>query len=83
MYATPQDLAATTEALKFFNWAYKSGTKMAADLDYVPLTALGGAAFRLGLHRRLQEMIPESAAAKFRTWRKAFYARKFQLEPEV
>jgi phosphate transport system substrate-binding protein len=37
VYATPQDLTATTEALKFFNWAYKSGTRMAADLDYVPL----------------------------------------------
>jgi phosphate transport system substrate-binding protein len=37
VYAQPQDAAATTEALKFFNWAYKSGTKMAADLDYVPL----------------------------------------------
>ena len=37
VYAQPQDLTATTEALKFFNWAYKSGTQMAADLDYVPL----------------------------------------------
>jgi phosphate transport system substrate-binding protein len=37
VYAQPQDLVATTEALKFFNWAYKSGTQMAADLDYVPL----------------------------------------------
>ncbi len=23
--------------LKFFDWAYKSGANMAADLDYVPL----------------------------------------------
>ena len=37
VYAQPQDLAATTEALKFFNWAYKSGTQMAAELDYVTL----------------------------------------------
>ena len=37
VYAAPQDLAATTEALKFFNWAYKSGAQMASDLDYVPL----------------------------------------------
>src|SRR6185312_7556001 len=37
VYAQPQDVAATTEALKFFNWAYKSGTQMAAALDYVPL----------------------------------------------
>jgi phosphate transport system substrate-binding protein len=26
-----------TEVLKFFEWAYKNGGKMAADLDYVPL----------------------------------------------
>lgn len=37
VYAQPQDAAATTEALKFFNWAYKNGTQMAAELDYVPL----------------------------------------------
>jgi phosphate transport system substrate-binding protein len=30
-------LAATSAALKFFDWAYKNGGKMAADLDYVPL----------------------------------------------
>jgi phosphate transport system substrate-binding protein len=27
------------EALKFFAWAYKDGTQMAAELDYVPLPA--------------------------------------------
>lgn len=37
VYAQPQDLAATTEALKFFSWAYKNGSQMAAELDYVPL----------------------------------------------
>jgi phosphate transport system substrate-binding protein len=37
VYAQPQDAAATGEALKFFNWAYKSGTQMASELDYVPL----------------------------------------------
>ena len=41
VYAKPPDAAATGEALKFFDWAYKNGGKMAADLDYVPLpTAL-------------------------------------------
>jgi phosphate transport system substrate-binding protein len=33
----PQDTAATTEALKFFAWAYAKGGKMAAELDYVPM----------------------------------------------
>jgi phosphate transport system substrate-binding protein len=37
VYANPPDPKATAEALKFFAWAYKNGTQMARDLDYVPL----------------------------------------------
>jgi phosphate transport system substrate-binding protein len=37
VYATPPNPAETGAALKFFDWAYKNGAKMAADLDYVPL----------------------------------------------
>jgi phosphate transport system substrate-binding protein len=37
VYAVPPDAAATGSALKFFDWAYKNGGKMAAELDYVPL----------------------------------------------
>ena len=37
LYATPPDVAATGEALKFFDWAYNNGARMAAELDYVPL----------------------------------------------
>jgi phosphate transport system substrate-binding protein len=37
MYSTPQNGAASNEALKFFDWAYKNGAPMAAELDYVPL----------------------------------------------
>jgi phosphate transport system substrate-binding protein len=37
MHATPPDPAATAAALKFFDWAFKNGGKMAAELDYVPL----------------------------------------------
>ena len=33
----PKDGAAATEALKFFAWAYKNGSKMAQDLDYIPM----------------------------------------------
>ena len=36
MHADSKD-ANTVAALKFFDWAYKSGQKMAEDLDYVPL----------------------------------------------
>jgi phosphate transport system substrate-binding protein len=33
----PTDAAAAAEALKFFAWAYASGGKAAAELDYVPM----------------------------------------------
>jgi phosphate transport system substrate-binding protein len=39
VYKQPDDPAAVGEALKFFEWAYKDGAGMAADLDYVPLPA--------------------------------------------
>jgi phosphate transport system substrate-binding protein len=35
VYKQPADQAATREALKFFQWAYKNGDQMAAGLDYV------------------------------------------------
>ena len=37
VYGQPQDAKATGDALKFFDWAFKNGGKMAAELDYVPL----------------------------------------------
>jgi phosphate transport system substrate-binding protein len=37
VYRQPSDAAPVGEALKFFAWAYKEGTAMAAELDYVPL----------------------------------------------
>jgi phosphate transport system substrate-binding protein len=37
VYAQPDDAAATGEALKFFDWAFKKGQKQAAELDYVAL----------------------------------------------
>jgi len=39
VYSVPPDPAATAAALKFFDWAYRNGGKMAAELDYVPLPA--------------------------------------------
>jgi phosphate transport system substrate-binding protein len=33
----PKDIAATKEALKFFEWAYKNGDDMASGLDYIPM----------------------------------------------
>ena len=39
MYKQAVDPAASAEALKFFDWAYKNGAKAAESLDYVPLPA--------------------------------------------
>jgi phosphate transport system substrate-binding protein len=37
VYKNPSDAQATGEALKFFDWAYRHGGKMAENLDYVPM----------------------------------------------
>jgi phosphate transport system substrate-binding protein len=37
MYKDPANKAEASEVVKFFDWAFKNGKKMAADLDYVPL----------------------------------------------
>ncbi len=37
MYKTPDNKAASEAALKFFDWSFKNGKKMAAELDYVAL----------------------------------------------
>jgi phosphate transport system substrate-binding protein len=39
IYKQPTDAAATSEALKFFAWAYKKGAATAQELDYVPMPA--------------------------------------------
>jgi phosphate transport system substrate-binding protein len=39
MHTTAQDIGASGEALKFFDWAYKNGAKMAEELDYIPMPA--------------------------------------------
>lgn len=37
IHKAPEDAVATGEALKFFDWAYKSGKDTAKDLDYVSI----------------------------------------------
>jgi phosphate transport system substrate-binding protein len=37
MYKDPTDKNLAQEALKFFEWSFKNGKQMAADLDYVAL----------------------------------------------
>jgi hypothetical protein len=45
---------------------------------YVPLTALGSAAYRMGYHRRLTDILPESYLAKLREIRNAWHSRKLE-----
>jgi phosphate transport system substrate-binding protein len=37
MYKEPSNKAESAEVLKFFDWAFKNGKEMAAELDYVGL----------------------------------------------
>jgi hypothetical protein len=50
---------------------------------YVPLTPLGRLAFRLGMHHKLVDHLPESVTAKFRELRRAWYSRGSQSSAEV
>jgi len=50
---------------------------------YVPLTALGTVAFKLGLHHRWVDHLPESVVGKLRQLRNAYYGKKFQLAKET
>jgi len=43
---------------------------------YVPLTQWGKLAFRLGMHHRFVDRIPESIAGKLREYREAWYNRR-------
>jgi phosphate transport system substrate-binding protein len=37
MHKQPGDKAAAAEALKFFDWAFAKGDRMAEELDYIPM----------------------------------------------
>jgi len=39
MYKKPSDATASADALKFFDWAYTKGDKLAEELHYVPMPA--------------------------------------------
>src|SRR5260370_3252295 len=48
MHKQPSDPAAASAALKFFDWVYANGGKMAEELDYVPMPpGVAGAARKL------------------------------------
>jgi phosphate transport system substrate-binding protein len=37
MHKDPADKAASAEAIKFFKWSFQNGSKMAEELDYIPM----------------------------------------------
>ena len=55
MYKEPTDKAASAEALKFFDWAFLNGKKMAQDLDYVPLPDALTTAIRAKVWTQIQK----------------------------
>ena len=50
---------------------------------YVPLTPVGWAAVRLGLHHRVVEILPGSVVTKFNELRASWYRRKYQSAIEA
>ena len=50
---------------------------------YVPLTPVGAAAFRFGLHHRWIDRLPESVVGKLRQLRNSYYGKKFQMAKET
>ena len=55
MYKQPADKAAAAEALKFFDWSFTNGKKMAADLDYVALPDALTTAIRAKVWTQIQK----------------------------
>jgi hypothetical protein len=50
---------------------------------YVPLTTVGAMAFRLGMHHRMVDRLPEGWASKLRDLRSGWYDRKYQAIGET
>ena len=50
---------------------------------YVPLTRLGLAAFRLGLHHKFVDHLPESVSNRLRDFQNAWYKRRFRVSTEA
>jgi hypothetical protein len=49
---------------------------------YVPMTRIGHLAFRMGMHRKLIERLPEPLIARLRNYRAGWYNEKLQLSQE-
>ncbi|MFA6120616.1 MAG: phosphate ABC transporter substrate-binding protein PstS [Sideroxydans sp.] len=54
---SPEKIENAKEVLKFFDWAYANGDKMASDLDYVPLPAK----LKATIHDAWKEQVKDSS----------------------
>ena len=54
---SPEKIENAKEVLKFFDWAYTNGDKMASDLDYVPLPAK----LKAAIHDAWKEQVKDSS----------------------
>lgn len=54
---SPEKIENAKEVLKFFDWAYTNGDKMASDLDYVPLPAK----LKTTIHDAWKEQVKDSS----------------------
>lgn len=54
---SPEKIENAKEVLKFFDWAYTNGDKMASDLDYVPLPAK----LKATIHDAWKEQVKDSS----------------------
>jgi hypothetical protein len=57
--------------------------KMNLPRYYIPLTPLGGLAFKLGLHHKIVDRLPESMVSRIRDFRKTWHERKFREAAEA
>ena len=64
MHKTQDKPASAGSALKFFDWAYKNGDKMADDLDYVPLPDQGQGAGPQALGANIKDASGKPVACK-------------------
>lgn len=55
MYKQPTDKAQSADVLKFFDWSFKNGKQMAADLDYVALPDVLTDAIRAKVWSQIQK----------------------------
>ena len=79
MHKQPTDPVAAAEALKFFNWAYAKGGKMAEELDYVPMP---GNVVNAVKKLWVSEIKDASGKLNFLGWMSEHLADSYEIAPD-